>query len=54
MAFEDYFKSIRSSYNERFANSNRNLLIKWRATRTYQNFDALYSYREMYEQLMNQ
>lgn len=54
MAFGDYFKSIRTTFNENFSNHYRSVWLKWKTTRWYKNFDALMAYREMYETLVNQ
>ena len=54
MTFSESIKSIRTSWKENFSNHYRSSWLRYKNTRWYKNVDAMMSYREIYETLVNQ
>jgi hypothetical protein len=54
MAFGDYFKSARQSFNERLGSQFRSISLKFYSTKTYRNVEGLLAFREIFETLVNQ
>lgn len=51
MGFQDYWTRARSTYNERYSNSYRSFMLRWRQTQLFQTVDSLSTYKTIFENL---
>lgn len=51
MGFEDTWRWMRTQYKERQANNYRGFLLRYKNTKIWKNFDTLFTYKRIYENL---
>lgn len=52
MGFEDYFRSLRNQTKSTFANPYRSVMLKIKRSKTVRSLEALMTYGNIYENLV--
>ena len=51
MGFEDSWKWIRNQFKEKQSNNFRSYFLRWQSSKAWKNVDAMFAYKQIYENL---